>query len=430
MNPRSTRRALRLVLLAGLGCATLPGQIQLHFNDAVAQATQNNPQLTAAAARVQSAEGLRLQAGLKPNPRAILQLENYRAWEQPPFALSYSPDNYVYATQLIERGHKRERRVDAADATVVRAQLERDLLLRQIRYRVAGAYWTAAAAEQVRRLWQQQVESYNNLVLYNENRLKEGVVAEADVLRAKVERNRALLSAANAQQEAVRARVTLYREMGSAVFPAVELDDPATPGAPVLIPAMDLVLETRYELRVSRQTVVEAESRVALQRANAKVDPDVSFGYKRTVGVDTLYGAISVPIAWRNRNQGNIAAAEADLRAAQANQRATENGIRAEVTAAQQEYELRRQLLGGTLPTMRQEAEETVRIARAAYREGGIDLLRLLDAERSRLDTEVLFYQTLSQFQQSVVNLQSAIGETPGMASPNNTPPNPNGARP
>ena len=43
------------------------------------------------------------------------------------------------------------------------------------------------------------------------------------------------------------------------------------------------------------------------------------------------------------------------------------------------------------LPTLRSQALETSRIAQAVYREGASDLLRLLDAERTRLQAEALY---------------------------------------
>jgi len=411
-----------LLLLA----SPLFSQVRLTYADALAKAVQNNPQLNAADARIQSAEGLRIQSGLSPNPRGIVQLENYRAWEKPPFSFANSPDNYALVSQLLERGSKRQRRLDAAGAVKDRYGLERDLLSRQIASRVAAAYWSAAAAEQIKRAWQQQVQSYTDLVTYSENRLREGVVSEADVLRAKVERNKAVLSAGNAVQDAARARVNLFREMGQSEFSTVEFDDPSAAAASQLIPTMALVFQTRFEVRVARQLVVEAQARLALQQANAKVDPDVSLGYKRTVGVDTVYAAVSVPLPFRNRNQGNIISADADVRTAKANLQALQNIILAEVAAAQEEFLLRNNLLSQTLPGLRRDAEETVRIARLAYREGGMDLLRLLDAERSRLDTEVLYFQSLSLFQQSVVNLQTATGAAPGSMAPESSPtPNP-----
>jgi outer membrane protein, heavy metal efflux system len=58
----------------------------------------------------------------------------------------------------------------------------------------------------------------------------------------------------------------------------------------------------------------------------------------------------------------------------------------------------------------RQQAAQTESLARAAYREGGIDLIRLLDAERSRISVEMQYIRTLVELRQSILNLQLASG--------------------
>lgn len=47
------------------------------------------------------------------------------------------------------------------------------------------------------------------------------------------------------------------------------------------------------------------------------------------------------------------------------------------------------------MPNTLTTAQETERLARAAYREGAIDLLRLMDAERNRIDVETQYYRAL-----------------------------------
>ena len=44
---------------------------------ALTMALKNNPRLNAALARIESAEGERLQASLMPNPEAMLEIENF-----------------------------------------------------------------------------------------------------------------------------------------------------------------------------------------------------------------------------------------------------------------------------------------------------------------------------------------------------------------
>jgi outer membrane protein TolC len=65
------------------------------------------------------------------------------------------------------------------------------------------------------------------------------------------------------------------------------------------------------------------------------------------------------------------------------------------------------------LPTLRSQATETSRIARAVYLEGASDLLHLLDAERTRLQAEALYIRTLTDYRQSAVLLQIALGLVP-----------------
>jgi outer membrane protein TolC len=90
--------------------------------------------------------------------------------------------------------------------------------------------------------------------------------------------------------------------------------------------------------------------------------------------------------------------------------RSTESAIRGEVEAAWTAYLARRRLLTETLGPMRARADEIARVANAAYREGAVDLLRLLDAERVRLETLTQWYQAMTEYQTSLTTLQIVAG--------------------
>ena len=62
---------------------------------------------------------------------------------------------------------------------------------------------------------------------------------------------------------------------------------------------------------------------------------------------------------------------------------------------------------------MREHARQNLQINTEAYRIGGIDLLRFIDAERTEFDVEVSAVRTLMQLQQSAVQLQLAYGVQP-----------------
>jgi cobalt-zinc-cadmium efflux system outer membrane protein len=388
-------------------------QAHLTLADAVSEALAGNPQVSTAAARVAVAEGLRHQAGLGPNPRLILQSENTRFYGSPSFSYPRDADSYAFLSQTIETGGKRQRRVELATENVRRSELERQLQRFQITTRVTIAYWTAVGAVRNRELLQQEVTNFDRVVQFHRDRVREGASPELDLLRVQVERDRLAASAAAAAQDAERARIALFREMGRSQFPAVEFADALEGVPPVAILTIEEVLARRPEMQISRALIEQARANLRLQRANARTDPDAQVGYKRTAGINTLYAAVQIPLPVRNKNQGQIEAAVAEIKVAESSLASTEALLRSDVESAIKDYESRQKLLAETLQPMRNRADEVYRIADAAYREGGSDILRLLDAERTRIEAHMAYTRSLIELQQSAVAVATAQGNLP-----------------
>ncbi len=411
---RTVPGVLAVVAVAvGIAGSALGQQVDLSFQNALDQALQNNPQLVAAEGRVEDARGQKLQAGLKPNPRLTVQSEDIRqSARNAPFSFVDSTEDYVLLGQIIESGGKRERRVDVASSAVQTSELERELARRQIASRVASAYWTAVSLIRARDLLQEVLRTYQEDVDYGRNRVNEGVMAEADLMRIQLERDRTEAEALTAVREADLGIVNLYRAMGKQEFPPTRLTDSLESIGTINLPQLERVLRARPELRLARQAVMEAEANIRLQRANAKTDPEAFVGYKRNGPYDTLYGAVQIDLPIRNRNQGNIASAQARLHVANANLTTAETQVKADLESAIRAYKNGRALLD-ILPRTLSRATETERLARAAYREGAIDLLRFLDAERGRIQAQMEYNRALSDLRQSIVGLYLAGGQSP-----------------
>lgn len=391
-------------------------QVHLTLDDAVSEALSGNPQVATAAARVAVAEGLRHQAGFGPTPRLFLQSEGLapdRANANPSFTYPRDADNYAFLIHTIETGGKRERRVDLATETVRRSGFEQELQRQQIASRVSAAYWTAAAAARSRDLLQQEASNFERVVQFHRDRVREGAAPEVDLLRIEVEQGRLSALARTAAQDAERARIALFREMGKTEFPPVEFADAPELRRPLAALTMEEVLERRPEMRISRAAIEQARANLRLQQANARPDPDVQFGYKRTSGFNTFYAAVQIPLPIRNRNQGQIEAAVAEIKVAESSLASTAAFVRSDLEGAIKDYESRQKLLAEALRPMRDRADEVFRIADAAYREGGSDILRLLDAERTRIETQLAYTRTLFEIQQSAVAVATAQGNLP-----------------
>jgi cobalt-zinc-cadmium efflux system outer membrane protein len=260
----------------------------------------------------------------------------------------------------------------------------------------------------------ENVRTFQQIVDYHEARVKEGAMAEGDLLRVRLEADRFALQANLARLDAERARIRLFQEMGQAEFPTVSYSDPLEIAEDRLIPAdPEKALAQRPEVAAALAQLEQARAGLRLAQAEVRPSYDALFGYKRATGFDTVVGGIEIALPFRNRNQGNIDSASAEIRAAEANLAAVRALVRAEVEAANVEYGIRRRQVTEFLARFREQAGETSRIAQAAYRLGGADLLRLLDAERVRIEIELVNYRALMEYRQSIAALETAMGVQP-----------------
>jgi outer membrane protein, heavy metal efflux system len=405
--------SIAVVRMAALVGGSVFAQTTLTPESAVEIALEQHAFLTAAESRITAAQGLRVQAGLKPNPRLFLQSENTRFGGSPPFRFAHETDNFAYAAQVIESGGKRERRVEFAAENTKTREAELTALRRQTAARVLTAYWAAVGAQQ---LEASMVESLGNLersVQYHRDRVQQGSLPEADLIRVQLEYQQVAISVENARQEARTSLLSLFREIGTSEQANVQLTGELASVPELIIDDIDQAIERRPDVQLALQSMVQARAGVRLQSANATPDPEVLFGYKRTAGLDTLIAGVQVNLPFRNRNQGAIAAASAEESAASSTLRGIRVAARTEIVAAMGEYQQKQRVVRQMLPTLRSQALETSRIAQAVYREGASDLLRLLDAERTRLQAEALYIRTLTEYRQSAVYLQTAVGLLP-----------------
>lgn len=386
------------------------GQSTLTLGQAIEEAVGAHPDVAVAEARVAVARAALVQGGLSPNPRLFLQSENTRFWGSPSFSYPNDSDNFLYVSKVFERGGKRENRIASAEIGIQRAEAERDAARRRIAAHVSSTYWSAAAAQMVARLLAQDAAAFDTLVQYHRDRVREGAMAEVDLMRILLERDRLSIAIRNSEQDARRAAIELQRSMGRRDFVPLSLTDIPPTLPETTAPDTQAAIGARLEMTVARQAIEQARSLLRLEQSNAKQDPEGLFGYKRTAGYDTLIAGFQINLPIRNRNQGRIAGAVAEIRLAEQDARAVETRIAADVAAAWSEADAKRKLLTEVLAPMRDRAQEIARIAQAAYREGGTDLLRLIDAERSRLEAVTTYYRALAEYQQAVTNLQIVTG--------------------
>ena len=405
--------ALTFLVLTSTGMAPVQAQTALSIEDAVRIALENHPLLKERQQRAGIATGFALQAGFRPNPRLIVQSENWSFSGAPTQSIASTfTDQFLYLTQVYETGGKRQRRVELGQAGVALAGLDQTLVQRQITARVKTAYWEAIGTQRILELWREDEANFVQTIQYHQDRAREGAIAEGDLLKVRLEAGRVSVAASSAALDVERAEIGLLREMGQQTYNPLRLTSPLELDTDISLPAEPAqAIEARAEARIARAAIAQAKANRSLQEAYAQPDVEFLAGYKRTIGFNTALLGVQFNLPIHNRNQGNIAAAVSAVRAAEYSLSVAENEIRAEVLAARKDVESRRAQLTGILATSLQQAEESLRIARAAYQEGGTDLLRLLDAERVHIELEVLHARTQMEYRKSLVALEAALGQ-------------------
>jgi len=399
------------VVFIGLNTGLCHAQARLSQEEAVNRALQSRASLRAEGERVSAAEGLKKQAGLRPNPEFQFQNENLR----PGQTYGRDVDTLAMINQPLDVLGKRKQRVALATEGVNRTQTEYELARWQVVQRVKLAYWTARGAQEVRDVLKKTVDNFQKIIDYHSAQLSVGAIAEQDLLRVRLEGERLKISANLAAIEANRTRIELLKEIGQTDFAEVVLTEPLAlaPATPL---GIEQALAQRIEIKVARAALEQSKANVRLQDVSARPDLNITYGYKRTqlpdtaAGVNTAIVSLRVTLPTTDKNQGNRIAAEADVRRQQQLLAAAETEVRADYYGAVQEYESRRAEFLDALQPFREHAANISAIAAAAYAEGSTDLLRLLDAERARLDAELAWARGMVDYRQSIVRLEAAEG--------------------
>ncbi len=403
-----------LLLLAACGTAGAQDVVraqEMSVADAVRLALAG-AQGQAVAATVEEAQGGLQQAGLGPNPRVYLQGEDWRPWASD-YDFGSQTEVYGYLGQTLELDGKRRKRVVAARAALAETEVAGEVRRREIAGRVAGAYWSAVVLGQVAGLLRDELTAVDGMVRYDAERVSAGAMAGVDLVRMQLERDRLLIALRGAERDARQGRLELFRQMGRAPVDGVRLTGRVEETVPVTTESADEVLARRPDVLAARDAVATAEANVQVQRASAVPDLELFGGYKRNATTNTGYGAVQMDLPFRNRNQGEIARAEAALRGARARQAVVETQVRAEVLESEESYRAQQEIVTGMLPGMRERARDNLQRMTEAYRMGGVDLLRYLDAQRTEFEVEVSALRTEAELQQATLRLQLSYGVQP-----------------
>ena len=372
---------------------------------------RRNLAVEAARSRVDVAQAERIASRLRPNP-TVTVLGNQFALSGPtPFSELYEL-SATYA-QPIEWPEKRRLRREVGDLTVSVAEAQLADVLRQRLADVKRAFYEAVLAANLLELARENRRSYDDLVALNQTRFEEGAIAEGELLKVKLERVKFDTAVAQAQLAARQATIKLL-----ALLDAEDVDS-ATPvtgdlaftAAPLDLNALRAqALQTSTIVQVAERGVGLAERRIGLEQARVTPEPTPFLGYQRVGPDNAILFGVSVPLPLFDRNQGGIARARAEAGLSRTDLTQARIRVLAEVESAFRGWESARDRVVVFERGLLAQADESRAIALAAYQEGAVTLLAVLEAERARTEIRQQYLQALFDFQASLVLLEALTG--------------------
>lgn len=398
----------------------LPSGPAMKLEDLEAMALQRNPTLAQAEAAVRAAEGRQRQAGLFPNPVAGYFVDEF-AFRSP----SETAEHGAFIEQTIPLGGKlsKARNVFARerDQAAINAEAQRLRITNSIRvlyYETLGAQRLVQLRADLSQLAQETVVATKEL--YNV-----GQADRSDQLQSEIEAERAEIDFLNAQNDWLGAWRTLAATVGDpSLAPATLAGNPEDDLTPLNeTQLLDALLQQSPDVRVARASVERA--RAVLARARAERIPDLfvrgglGYSYDRfeappfslvgqRKGLEgQLQVGVNVPLF--NRNQGGIAAAEAEVAIAERDLDRVQLLLRTRFAAGFRAYRNAQQVVERYRTQIIPRAREAYELQLQNFRAMAVAYPQVLTAQRTLFQVEVEYAKALVQLREQAVGLRGFL---------------------
>jgi outer membrane protein, heavy metal efflux system len=422
LNTRPSVRSIAGLLLSialltiSASSQTPKTAVRISLDEAVQMAIQHNHVLIAARNTIQQAQAEEITANLRPNPALTVDWEYLPFFTPSSFTGDYLHDSTeadVGASYLFERGHKRQRRLQAAkDITAVtRSQVADNE--RQLTFQVATLFFGAQLAESTLDLAQQDLKSFQQTVDVSEHQFKVGGISENDYLKIQLQ----LLQYQGDLEQALVAReqsLSDLRQLLGYESVAADYDVEASFNyQPIKLGLEDLqlkALQDRPDLRAAQQGVTAAGSQYALEKANGKQDVTGGFTYSHVNAINAGTVLVSVPLPFFNRNQGEIARTRLAITQAQELQLAANGQVLTDVKDAYEGFRSNDRVVQLYLSKYLEVAKKSRDISEYSYHRGATALLDFLDAERTYRSVQLAYRQSLAAYLLALEQVREAVG--------------------
>lgn len=389
--------------------------------DLVARALAQNGEILAGGRQVAAARGGVTQAALKANPSVAFTESQEVAGGQ---------NNFMIGGSLpLELYHRRERRIEVAQSGVNMTEFDQAERERRLRTEVEMKFGEVLASARNLQVAEDLLDLNKKALDLTQTRADQGAIPplDANLLRVEVNRIDAM-------------RVDLESKLGVGVLELKSLvgmkpdEDLRLKGSldglfadPDI--AIQRVLESRPDILSARAAEQVASARLRQAETEARPDASISATYQRmdsSFNVNGLNAAgqprpiqgifhflavgVSINLPVRNKNQGAIETAAAQVDEAKRRREYAELIATREVSAAVLAREKAQEGLRIFRDGVRGQASQNLEVVRKTYELGRTQLLDVIAEQRRFIDIEMGYTEALSRYYQANVRVRTVTG--------------------
>lgn len=372
-------------------------------------AAEDNPEIAAAAATVDEAEGNLDQAGTI----------SYNPWLGLAAGPAFGPDGTAYdlevsVGQVFELGGKRRKRSAVATAERDAAKESVAATRAAVRALVWRAFHLALVAQERVGVAIEDEAAARELAEAAKERLRLGDATQTEVNVATAGLGRAAAAVKAAERDVILARAELASAIGatgediepSGTLPAFAAE---TTDEDALVAA---ALAGRHDLDALERIREARDADVALAAARARPDLELSVSWARSAveEVDAVVVGVRIDLPLWNRNRGKRKAARAAERRAGIEVDGARRQIERDVRAAVRRYRGAIEAVAAFDRDVIGTLDENLKLARESLAAGKFDLLQLNGVRRELVDSQLSYLDALTE----VIEARAALDYSTG----------------
>jgi cobalt-zinc-cadmium efflux system outer membrane protein len=406
--------AMFFLVLVGAGSGQNTPLISL--DQAIDLALAHNHSIKATRTLILQNQAQEITANLRPNPTLGADTQFIPFFSPQDFSgdnLNQTQQFDIGLGYLFERGHKRQRRVQAArdQTSVTRAQVTD--AERTLAFNVGQQFVSVLLAESTLEFALQDLKGFQQEVDISAAQLKAGYIGEGDYLKIKLQLLQFQTDVSSARLAKVQALVGLREFLGYDAVPATYDVLGELAYQPLKAGLEDLQMKAmreRPDFRAAELGIAAARSQILLAKANAKVDVNGTYDFSHVSGENTASIFVNFELPFFNRNQGEIARTGYALTQAQEQQQAASDTVLSDVSNAYAAVKSNDEVVELYTSGYLKQAQDSRDISEYAYKRGAASLLDFLDAERSYRSIQLAYRQALASYMTALEQLKEAVG--------------------